>query len=102
MNHCMLCLKIRRWTFYETIKYILQGYSTPRTFANTKYDAATKYDIEVVENWLSYLSNYKSAASIEKMNCLELGPGADLGVGLYLLSKGIDKYNSFDLSHFLL
>lgn len=77
-------------------KYILQGYSTPRTFANTKYDTATKYDIEVVDNWLGYLSNYKREAHIEKKNCLELGPGADLGVGLYLLSKGVSKYNSFD------
>jgi ubiquinone/menaquinone biosynthesis C-methylase UbiE len=82
--------------FLAKCKYILQGYSTPRTFTNTEYDTATKYDIQVVENWLSYLSNYNNAANIEKMNCLELGPGADLGVGLYLLSKGVNKYNSFD------
>ena len=78
------------------VKNTLQGYSTPRTFTNKDYSTVTNYDIEVVENWLSYLSIYSSEASIEKMNCLEMGPGADLGVGLYLLSKGIGKYYAFD------
>jgi len=74
-------------------KNVLKGYSTPRTFSNEEYDIATKYDINVVESWLTYLSKYNSHISIENKNILELGPGADLGVGLYCsASNGIGVF----------
>lgn len=79
------------------IKNTLKGYSTPRTFSIYDYDRAIDYDIRVVDRWLSYLADYAGVSRIEGKVVLELGPGADLGVGLYLLSKGVLKYHAIDV-----
>lgn len=79
------------------IKHSLKGYSTPRTFSNKEYERAARYDTNVVNGWLSILSKYSNdKITIKEKNVLELGPGADLGVGLYLLSKEIKHYNACD------
>lgn len=76
------------------------GYTSPRTFSMTDYEKAADYDVSVVENWLSYLSAYSEGkAQVKGKSVLELGPGADLGVGLYLLFKGIAKYNALDINN---
>ncbi len=79
-------------------KNVLQGYSTPRTFSLTEYDKGVKYDLSVVDNWLTKLHEY-NGGKIKGKNILELGPGADLGVGLYLLHKGAYRYNAIDVNN---
>lgn len=82
------------------LRHDYSGYTTPRAFPMHQYGAATNYDIMVVDNWLSYLSKYSSGnLQINNNVVLELGPGADLGVGLYLLFKGASQYNALDVNN---
>jgi SAM-dependent methyltransferase len=76
----------------------IQGYSTPRTFSLNEFDKGVKYGFKVVDSWLHELSKYKTD-TIAGTNILELGPGADLGVGLYLLYKGAKQYNAIDVNN---
>ncbi|MBN2144935.1 MAG: methyltransferase domain-containing protein [Candidatus Aureabacteria bacterium] len=63
------------------------------------YERCAAYDISVVDGWIKYLNKYTSQSSdIRDKEVLELGPGADLGIGLYLLSKGVKKYNAIDVN----
>jgi hypothetical protein len=81
------------------IKHTLRGYSTPKPFDLSETDKCVAYDIHVVERWLSQLQGYTNdEAFLLGKNILELGPGADLGVGILLLSKGAVKYNACDVN----
>lgn len=81
------------------IRHLIIGYKTPRTFPITEFRRAIEYDIEVVNNWINYLQQYtKGNGSLDSKTILELGPGADLGVGLYILYKGASKYNALDIN----
>ncbi|HAO93203.1 MAG: hypothetical protein A2X99_02650 [Deltaproteobacteria bacterium GWB2_55_19] len=80
-------------------KGALYGYRTPRTFGVEDFKRAVDYDANVVERWLDHLRSYTGKNDISGKTVLELGPGADLGVGLILLSKGADKYNSLDVNN---
>ncbi len=83
--------------FLAKAKHTVLGYRTPRTFAMEEYDMAVRYDISVVDKWLQTLCKYtNNSISIKGQNVLELGPGADLGVGLYILHKGALKYTALD------
>jgi SAM-dependent methyltransferase len=85
---------------FNKLRYSLRGYLTPRTFPITDYRKAVEYDIRQVENCLFYLSRYLNRDfSVRNKNILELGPGADLGVGLYLLFKGASQYNALDANN---
>lgn len=82
------------------IRHELQGYRTPRTFSIEKYEKGTNYDIEVVNGWVNCLQEYCDGNFLIGNKCvLELGPGADLGVGLYLLFSGASKYNALDVNN---
>lgn len=81
------------------VKYILKGYSTPKPYGISDYEKCIEYDIHVVEQWLSYLQKYTHIANFHVgKNILELGPGSDLGAGIYLLSKGCSQYNACDVN----
>ncbi|MBI2412859.1 MAG: methyltransferase domain-containing protein [Deltaproteobacteria bacterium] len=80
-------------------KSALYGYRTPRTFGIEDFKRAVDYDATVVERWLYHLKSYTGKSDISGKTVLELGPGADLGVGLILLAKGADKYNSLDVNN---
>lgn len=81
-------------------KHRLQGYTTPKPFDLSETDRCIEYDIGVVEHWLSHLNTYTQGAfSLEGRNVLELGPGSDLGIGLYLLAKGCHQYNACDVNN---
>jgi hypothetical protein len=81
------------------VKNILQGYSSPKPFAFSDTARCIEYDIRVVERWLCYLQQHsKNVISLDGMNVLELGPGSDLGIGIYLLSKGCLQYNACDVN----
>ena len=80
-------------------KSALFGYKTPRTFGIEDFKRAVDYDANVVERWLDHLRRYTGKNDISGKTVLELGPGADLGVGLLLLSRGAARYNSLDVNN---
>lgn len=80
------------------VRHSIQGYQTPRTFAVAEIERAIKYDASVVDHWLAALEEYtRTCPDLSGKTVLELGPGADLGIGLILLSKGARKYNAIDV-----
>lgn len=83
-------------------KNIIKGYSTPKPFDVSESDRCIEYDIHVVENWLSGLREYTHIDNaLTDKNILELGPGSDLGTGIYLLSKGCSRYNACDVNNLM-
>lgn len=78
-------------------KHTLNGYSSPKPFDLSDSERCIAYDIGVVEHWLSHLGSYTGDVSIRNKTVLELGPGSDLGAGLYLLAKGCGQYNACDV-----
>ena len=76
-------------------KSLLMRY-TPKTFSMDDIERCIQYDIQVVDDWLACLKRY-APATIENKNMLELGPGSDLGIGLYLLSKSAKNYFAVDV-----
>jgi len=80
-------------------KHALQGYTTPKGIDSSDTGKCVDYDINVVEHWLSYLKAYtNNAVTLDGKNVLELGPGSDLGIGIYLLAKGCAQYNACDVN----
>lgn len=80
-------------------KNILTGYSSPKPFQLSDIDRCIDYDLKVVDEWLSHFKSYAGPdAAVSHKSVLELGPGSDLGVGLYLLAKGVASYNACDVN----
>jgi SAM-dependent methyltransferase len=79
-------------------KNILRGYSSPKTFELAETDRCVAYDLKVVDEWLLHLAGYTGSALLRGKAVLELGPGSDLGIGLYLLAKGAAAYNACDVN----
>lgn len=83
-------------------KNMLQGYSSAKPFDISETERCIEYDIRIVEHWLSHLQKYtQSTYSLAGKNILELGPGTDLGVGIYLITKGCYQYNAFDVNNLM-
>ena len=70
---------------------------SPKTFSTAEVERCIEYDINLVYDWLKHLKEYFPDYSIQNKHVLELGPGSDLGVGLYLLSKSAKKYTAVDV-----
>lgn len=82
------------------VRHSVQGYRTPRTFPMIEINRAVDYDISVVDHWLKMLQQYtRIKPDLTGATILELGPGADLGVGLLLLALGAKKYNAIDINN---
>jgi SAM-dependent methyltransferase len=80
------------------IRHAVTGYRTPRPFDASQIARAVEYDFSVVDGWLDCLKQYSSGDSgLAGKSVLELGPGADLGVGLIMLAGGSAKYTAFDV-----
>jgi hypothetical protein len=80
-------------------KNVVRGYTSPKPFALSDTERCIAYDLRVVDEWLSHLRAYTGAdVELRNKNVLELGPGSDLGVGLYLLAKGAAGYNACDVN----
>ena len=80
-------------------KNVLQGYSSPKPFDISETERCIEYDIHVVEQWIDHLKKYtNNTYSLAGKNVLELGPGSDLGIGIYLLAKGCSQYNACDVN----
>lgn len=87
--------------FLAKAKHTILGYSTPKPFGMEDADRCVAYDIQVVDDWLVHLERYtgESARDLVKgKRVLELGPGSDLGTGIYLLGLGADRYNACDVN----
>lgn len=86
------------------LKNLLQGYSTPKPFAMDQIDKCVDYDLGVVDAWLQRLGAYTGRDArdfLRGKRVLELGPGSDLGVGLYLLAKQAGEYNAVDVNNLI-
>jgi SAM-dependent methyltransferase len=70
---------------------------SPKPFSTTETERCIEYDIHVVDDWLNHLKEYAPDYTIQNKHVLELGPGSDLGAGLYLLSKSVKKYTAVDV-----
>jgi SAM-dependent methyltransferase len=80
-------------------KNILSGYSSPKPFRLAEIDRCIAYDLQVVDEWLKHLRAYAGdQLAVRDKAVLELGPGSDLGVGLYLLAKGAAVYHACDVN----
>jgi SAM-dependent methyltransferase len=81
------------------LKNVAKGYDRARPFSTADIERCVSYDTKVVDEWLEMLEAYTRAPGAPQLagkRVLELGPGADLGVPLYLLSKGVAQYCSID------
>lgn len=80
------------------IRHTLQGYQTPRPFPISSIKTAIDYDFSVVSHWLKMYETYTGKkAELSGKTILELGPGADLGIGLITLLMGAKCYNAMDV-----
>jgi hypothetical protein len=78
-------------------KNILLDY-TPKSIGMSEIARCIQYDINIVERWLCQLQVYTKIENyLHGKNVLELGPGSDLGIGIYLLSKGCSRYTACDV-----
>ncbi len=83
--------------FLNKARYAVTGYHRPRAFSVSETKKAVKYDHEVVERWERQLVEKGFGTEpFAGKRILELGPGADLGVGLILVAKGAESYIAFD------
>lgn len=83
-------------------KSLIHGYSSPKPFGIAEIQRCIDYDITVVDNWLCELKAYADGEEkLKGKNILELGPGSDIGIGLYLLAKGCFQYNACDVHNLM-
>lgn len=81
-------------------RHYMRGYRRPRPFSIKDFDRAIAYDMNVVRNWMNAFHNYTGLASfVQGKSVLELGPGADQGVGLIMLMLGARRYNAIDVNN---
>jgi SAM-dependent methyltransferase len=76
-------------------KHTLRGYTTPKPFSLNEAERCIDYDVHIADLYLESLTRYAST-SVQGKRILELGPGSDLGCGLYLVYKGAASYIGFD------
>lgn len=80
------------------IRHELQGYKSARGFTSSLFEKAVSHDLDVVVRWHDYLNKYDHTDEAFKgKKILELGPGADLGVGLFLLAEEAESYSAIDV-----
>lgn len=81
----------------NSLRHALRGYRRPRPFPVTEFERAVDYDLGVVAGWRRQLRDYLGQdLDLAGLRVLELGPGADLGVGLLLLQQGAARYDAID------
>lgn len=101
LRDCLLFVVGLGFLFLAKAKNVLRGYSSPKPFDISQTDRCVEYDMQVVDAWLGHLGRYLNAdgeAALRGRDVLELGPGSDLGAGLYLLSKGASTYSACDVN----
>lgn len=99
MKDYMYCISGLLFLLLAKVKHVLLGYSTPKDFDFNHTEKCVDYDVNVVDNWLEYLNLYSNGSTrVHGKVVLELGPGSDLGTGLYLSLMGADKYYACDVN----
>lgn len=79
------------------LRHAVRGYRRPRPFPMSDFERVVAYDLGLVEAWRRQLGRYaKDGGDLAGRTILELGPGADLGVGLRLLHLGAARYTAVD------
>jgi len=104
LKNCLYYFAGLVFLFLAKVKSILQGYTTPKTFGINEIQKSVEYDINIVDGWLTNLKKYTNDDSMDLLlnkSILELGPGSDLGVGLYILSKSAKDYNAIDINNLI-
>lgn len=85
------------------IRHEVKGYTSARGFSSNFYEKALEHNFNVAKRWQDYLIQYDSSVEPFKgKNILELGPGADLGVGLITLAEGAKNYYSLDVHNMVI
>jgi SAM-dependent methyltransferase len=80
-------------------RYGVRGYRDPRPFPASDFDRAIAYDLAVIAAWRRFLGWWLgSEFSFAGLRVLELGPGADLGVGTALLALRASSYTAVDVN----
>jgi len=80
------------------LRHTMFGYNSTRGFSSNLHENAVAHDVKVVTRWHDYLKKYDGANKVFKgKKILELGPGADLGVGLLLLAEEAESYSTMDV-----
>ena len=73
---------------------------TPKPISDADIERCIAHDIQIVTGWLACLRKYTNgdvSNALENKNVLELGPGSDLGIGLYILSMKAKNYFAIDV-----
>lgn len=84
------------------VRKVLKGYTSARGFDFEDIQRAIQYDFRVVKRWMDYLEVYeKGSSNWTAKNILELGPGADLGVGLISIAAGANSYHALDVHNLI-
>ena len=84
------------------IRNDFQGYSSTRGFSSSLFEQAVAHDLRVVGRWHDYLKKYDATDEPFKgKKILELGPGSDLGVGLFLLAEDAETYSAMDIHNLI-
>lgn len=74
------------------------GYTSAGGFYDKSPITAIDYHRQVIAGWLKYWEALSGESiDIRGKNILELGPGADLGLGSIFLAKGAEKYYALDV-----
>ncbi len=82
-----------------TVFHRIRGYTSPGTSPETDIEGAARYDEQIVKSWRNYLVEYTGDENpFQKKRCLELGPGPDLGAGLFLLAEDAAFYQAMDVN----
>lgn len=81
-------------------KSLIHSYPSPKSFDIDKIQRCIDDDIKVVDDWLYRLKAYADGEeNLKGKNVLALGPSSDIGIGLYLLTKGCFQYNACDVNN---
>lgn len=98
--YCWLGLGI---LFANKVRYAIAGYRRPREFSVANTKKAIAYDREVVNRWRGALEEYLGEGAVfSAKRVFEIGPGADLGVGLMLLAEeGAQSYSAIDINNLI-
>ena len=99
---------LKNWFYYvigvvflllSKLRFLSNGYS-PKSISVNEFKKCADHDFRVVDRWVNHLVEYTGKGKFEVMrnkNILELGPGSDLGSGLYILARSAKEYNAVDI-----
>ncbi len=77
------------------LKHVVHGYSTPKPFGIDDFGRCIEYDRKIVQGWASRLEAL-CQGGFSGRSVLELGPGSDIGTGLFMHAQGATAYCAID------